>query len=79
MSNPTEDRTRDAGETKLRGKDLDGSEQPEAADHTQFAKRSSTDKVVRTDGEKDSLYEDGIELDDDSSPLTGVNGRDDSH
>jgi hypothetical protein len=79
MSNSTEDRARDAGETKIRGKDLAGSEQPAAADHVQNAKRTNTDKVVRTDGEKDSLYEDGIELDDGSSPLTGVNGRDDSH
>ena len=36
------------------------------------------DDVLRTDGEEDTLYEDGLELENDSRPLTGINGKDDS-
>jgi hypothetical protein len=67
-----------AGETRIRGRALEGSEREQAADHLEFQRRSQTDKTIRTDDEKDTLYEDGLELDDDSDPLTGINGADDS-
>lgn len=48
-----------------------------AAAYTKSSKGGS-DRVLRLDDEEDTLYNDGLELEDDSSPLTGVNGRDDS-
>lgn len=67
-----------AGETRIRGRALDGSERGKAVDHVEYEKRSQTDTTIRTDDEKDTLYEDGLELDDDSGPLTGIDGADDS-
>jgi hypothetical protein len=67
-----------SGESKLRGRALDGSEQKNAADHTDFEKTRNTDSTLRLDGEEDTLYDDGLELEDDSAPLTGKDGRDDT-
>jgi hypothetical protein len=67
-----------AGETRIRGGALDGSERDKAADHVEYQQSSQTDKTIRTDNEEDTLYEDGLELDEDSDPLTGINGADDS-
>jgi hypothetical protein len=67
-----------SGESKLRGPALDGSEQKNAVDHTAFEKARNTDTTVRLDGEEDTLYEDGLELEDGSAPLTGKDGRDDT-
>jgi hypothetical protein len=66
------------GESKLRGRALDGSEQQKAVDHTADAKTRNTDTTLRLDGEEDTLYEDGLELEDGSGPLTGKDGRDDT-
>lgn len=41
-------------------------------------KTRGTDATLRLDGEEDTLYEDGLELEDDSGPLTGKDGKDDS-
>ena len=60
-----------SGESDLRGKSLNG------VDHKK-APKGGADTVLRLDDEEDTLYNDGLELEDDSSPLTGVNGRDDS-
>jgi hypothetical protein len=78
MSNIGKDTADKSGESHIRGRDLGGSERDLAPDHVDYAKRRKTDDVIRTDGEKDSLYDDGIELDDDSDPLTGINGADDT-
>jgi hypothetical protein len=67
-SRPAGDRS---GESDLRGKSLNG------VDHKKSPK-GGADTVLRLDDEEDTLYNDGLELEDDSSPLTGVNGRDDS-
>jgi hypothetical protein len=67
-----------SGESTLRGRGLDGAEQKKAVDHTAFEKTRSTDSTLRLDGEEDTLYEDGLELEDDSAPLTGKDGRDDT-
>jgi hypothetical protein len=66
------------GESRLRGRALDGSEQRKAVDHTAYEKTRNTDSTLRLDGEEDTLYDDGLELDDDSPPLTGKDGRDDT-
>jgi hypothetical protein len=60
-----------SGEANLRGKALDDAERKNAP-------KGNPDSVLRLDDEEDTLYDDGLELEDDSSPLTGVNGRDDA-
>jgi hypothetical protein len=67
-----------SGESKLRGRALDGSEQKKAVDHTASDQSRNTDSTLRLDGEEDTLYEDGLDLEDDSGPLTGKDGRDDT-
>ncbi len=78
MSSIEKDPAKKTGESRLRGRDLGGPERDQAPDHVDYAQRANTDAVIRTDGEEDTLYEDGIELDDDSDPLTGINGSDDT-
>jgi hypothetical protein len=68
----------DGGESKLRGRALDGSERDNAVDHSTDAKKRNTDSTLRLDGEEDTLYEDGLEVEDGSGPLTGKDGRDDT-
>ena len=67
-----------AGESTLRGAALDGSEQEKSVAHTAFQKTRNTDTTLRLDGEEDTLYEDGLEVEDGSGPLTGKDGRDDT-
>ena len=64
------------GETKLRGKALNGSERKPSADHVAYDKARTPDTVVRTDGEKDTLYNDGLEIEDDTPPFVGTPGID---
>jgi hypothetical protein len=67
------------GESTLRGSALDGSEQKKSVAHTSFEKTRNPDTTLHLDGEEDTLYDDGLELDDDSAgPLTGKDGRDDT-
>jgi hypothetical protein len=68
----------DAGETRVRGGSLSRDERRVAVDNVAVEQLEDTDKVLRTDDEKDTLYQDGLDLDDKSRPLTGINGRDDS-
>ncbi len=63
-----------AGESELRGGSLDGSEQKRAVDHTVYKKDHNPDTVLRVDDEEDTLYQDGIELEDDTPPM-GTDGR----
>jgi hypothetical protein len=68
-----------SGESTLRGSALDGSEQKKSVAHTEFEKSRNPDATLHLDGEEDTLYEDGLELEDDSAgPLTGKDGRDDT-
>ena len=66
------------GESTLRGSTLDGSEQKKSVAHMAFEKTRNTDATLRLDGEEDTLYEDGLEVEDGSGPLTGKDGRDDT-
>jgi hypothetical protein len=66
------------GESSLRGTALGGSERKKSVAHTVADRTRNTDATLRLDGEEDTLYEDGLELEDDSVPLTGKDGRDDS-
>jgi hypothetical protein len=69
MGNPTDRDAADAddnsGESELRGS---------AAGHTADHKRRDPDTALRVNNEKDSLYTDGLELDDDTPPM-GTDGR----
>jgi hypothetical protein len=67
-----------SGESTLRGRALDGSEQKKAVDHMAAEKTRNTDSTLRLDDEEDTLYEDGLDLEDESGPLTGKDGRDDT-
>jgi hypothetical protein len=67
-----------AGATRLRGGSLTNDGKHAAVDDAANSQAEDTDQVLRTDDEEDTLYEDGLELENDSRPLTGVNGRDDS-
>jgi hypothetical protein len=61
-------------ETQLRGKDLEGSERPESPDHVKYAKKRNSDTDVHLDDEKDTLYSDGLDVEDDSQTLADTHG-----
>ena len=63
-----------SGERRLRGDDLDGSERQRAVDHTDYEKQRDPDTELRLNDEEDSLYDDGLDIEDDDSPLAGTRG-----
>jgi hypothetical protein len=67
-----------AAETNLRGDRLSGVDRNNAVDHVAYEKTRNTDTTLRLNGEKDTLYDDGLEVEDSSGPLTGKDGRDDT-
>jgi hypothetical protein len=67
-----------AAQAKLRGASLSGSDRKKAVDHVDYEKTRNTDTTLRLDGEEDTLYDDGLEIEDKSGPLTGQGGRDDT-
>jgi len=70
-----EDQSPTSGERRLRGGDLDGSENKRAVDHADYEKRRNPDTELRVDGEDDSLYDDGLDTeDDDDETLAGTRG-----
>jgi hypothetical protein len=64
----------DGGENKLRGAALDGSEQDAAADHSEYEAGRNPDTELHLDGETDTLYSDGIDLEGDSDTPAGTDG-----
>ena len=76
MGNANDDKApATASERKLRGTALRGSEQKSAADHTTYEERRDPDTELHLDGETDSLYSDGLDLQDDSGDtLAGTRG-----
>jgi hypothetical protein len=62
------------GESKLRGGALSGSERRQAVDHAEYSRKQNPDAVVRVDNEEDTLYDDGLELEDDTPPLVNNDG-----
>ena len=67
-----------SGESKLRGDALAGPEQKRAADHTTVEKRRNPDTELHVDNEEDTLYNDGLELEDDTPPMGTAGRRDDN-
>jgi hypothetical protein len=72
MGNERTDDGSKAGEQTLRGDALEGPEQKRAADHTAYQGKLNPDRVVRVDGEKDTLYKDGLDVEDEDSPPMGT-------
>jgi hypothetical protein len=60
---------------RIRGSALDGAEQRDAVDHTDYERSRNPDTELRLDGEDDSLYSDGLDIGDDSEPLAGTDGN----
>jgi hypothetical protein len=74
--NPKDSAT--AGERRLRGSDLEGAENRKAADHDKYERRRNPDTELRLDGEEDTLYDDGLDTnDDDPDTLAGTRGKSD--
>jgi hypothetical protein len=69
-----------SGESTLRGAALDGAGQKKSVAHTEYEETRNPDTTLHLDdSEEDTLYDDGLELEDDSAgPLTGKDGRDDT-
>jgi hypothetical protein len=61
-------------QAELRGVAL-GSQQISAADHLTRARKRNPDGELRLDGETDTLYNDGLDLDFDDEPLAGTDGE----
>jgi hypothetical protein len=71
----THDPTADsAGERKLRGTALNGSEQKDAADHSEYERERNPDTELHLDGETDTLFSDGIDIEENFDTLAGTDG-----
>jgi hypothetical protein len=75
-NSPTDDpsTTDGAGERKLRGSALNGSEQKAAADHVEYKTRLDPDLNLHLDGEADTLYGDGLDIEEDYDTPAGTHG-----
>jgi Protein of unknown function (DUF2934) len=61
-------------ETRLRGDTL-GANDSSAVDQLAQALKRNPDRELRLDGERDTLYNDGLDIDDDGETLAGTDGR----
>jgi hypothetical protein len=75
MGNPRTDENAasESDEQQLRGDALEGPERKRAADHAAYEGKRNPDRVVRVNGEEDTLYKDGLDLEEDDSPPMGTN------
>jgi hypothetical protein len=75
-NSPADDRSTidSAGDRKLRGIALKGSEQKAAADHVEYEMGRNPDTELHLDGEADTLYSDGIDVEEDFDTLAGTHG-----
>jgi hypothetical protein len=46
-----------------------------AADHSDHTRKRNPDRELRLDGEKDTLYDDGLDIDTDGDTLAGTDGK----
>jgi hypothetical protein len=78
MGKPSDEKEPDTGaERRIRGGSLDGSERKSAVDHDDYEKRRNPDTELHLDDEEDTLYDDGLHVeDDDEEPLAGTRGSD---
>jgi hypothetical protein len=63
-----------SAERRLRGEDLGGAENKRAVDHPDYEKKRNADTDLRLDDEEDSLYDDGLDIEEDDSTLAGTRG-----
>ncbi|HLN48658.1 MAG TPA: hypothetical protein VK251_04045 [Steroidobacteraceae bacterium] len=81
MSDPKDPKSSDvpsvasAEESRLRGAELEGADQKIAADHVSYKKSRNPDTELRLDGEDDSLYNDGLDIGEDTDTLAGTDGK----
>ncbi len=75
-NSPTDDRSAidSAGEPKLRGIALKGAEQKAAADHVEYETGRNPDTELHLDGEADTLYSDGIDVEELFDTPAGTDG-----
>lgn len=59
---------------RLRGSDLEGAERPDSVEHAAYLKTRKPDAELRLEGEKDDLYDDGLEIEEDDETLAGTRG-----
>ena len=64
----------EAKASRLRGTELEGADKKIAADHVAYEKTHNPDTELHLDGEDDSLYNDGLDIGDDSDTLAGTDG-----
>jgi hemin uptake protein HemP len=79
MSNPKDLKSSDvtaveAKESRLRSADLEGPDQKIAADHVTYKRSRNPDTELHLDGEDESLYNDGLDISDDTDVLAGTDG-----
>lgn len=70
-----ESKVPDCGEDRLRGAPLGGAEQQSSVEHAAYEKTRNPDTELRLDGKDDSLYNDGLDVGDDSESLAGSDGN----
>lgn len=63
-----------SGERTLRGVALKGTEQKNTVEHAVYESERSTDEVLRVDAETDTLYDDGLDIAEESGPPAGAPG-----
>jgi hypothetical protein len=61
-------------ERRLRGANLGGSEKNRAVDHEEYEKERNADTELRLNDEQNSLYDDGLDIEEDDAPLAGTRG-----
>jgi hypothetical protein len=66
--------TDSGGEDKLRGAALSGSELKDTADHSEYERGRNPDTGLRLDGETDTLFNDGIDIEEKFDTLAGTDG-----
>jgi hypothetical protein len=64
----------DTGERDFRGEELTGPDRKRAADHVKKEKARNPDATIRLDDETDTLYNDGLDVEDNTPPM-GTDGR----
>ena len=69
-------KTDKGSKSRLRGSAIEGADQKTSPDHVEYEKGRDPDAELRLDGEGDTLYDDGLDLeDDDSEDLAGTRGN----
>jgi hypothetical protein len=62
-------------DSRLRGNALDGAENKNSVEHAAYEVARDPDTEIRTDDEKDTLYNDGLDIEDDSETYADTHGN----